>query len=50
MAAAGTESGWFATALELVRAACEVNCNALACAGRTIAVTMSRAVTAVLNV
>jgi len=36
MSDTGSESVWFATALELVRPACEVNCNALACAGRMI--------------
>jgi hypothetical protein len=45
----GRESVWFATALELVRMACEANCNALACAGRTMAVRMRRAVTAELK-
>jgi hypothetical protein len=45
----GSESGWFATALELVRVACEANCNALACAGRTVAVRIRRAVTAELR-
>jgi len=45
-----TESANFATALELVRAACEDNCNALACAGRTIAVRIRRVVTAELSV
>src|ERR1700720_1364584 len=45
---AGTESAWFATAFELVRLAREGNCNALACAGRMIAVRMRRAVTAEL--
>src|ERR1700693_3136841 len=45
----GTESVWFATALELVRVACEANCNALACAGRVGGVRMRRADTAELR-
>jgi hypothetical protein len=45
----GSESAWFATALELVRTVCEANCNALDCAGRTVAVRMRRAVTAELR-
>jgi hypothetical protein len=45
----GSESGWLATALELVLVACEANCNALACAGRTVAVRNRRAVTAELR-
>jgi hypothetical protein len=45
----GSESGWLATALELVRETCEANCNALACAGRTVAVRNRRAVTAELR-
>jgi hypothetical protein len=45
----GRESGWFATALELVRVACEANCNALACAGRTMAVRRRIVVTAELS-
>jgi len=49
MADTGSESVWFATALELFRTACEVNCNALACAGRMIAVRMRKVVTAELS-
>jgi hypothetical protein len=45
----GSESVRFATALELVRVACEANCNALACAGRTMAVRIRRAGTAKLS-
>jgi len=49
MSDAGSESVWFATALELLRTAYEVNCNALACAGRMIAVRMRKVVTAELS-
>jgi len=45
MADMGRESVWFATALELIRGACEANCSALACAGR-MAVKVRRAITA----
>jgi hypothetical protein len=44
----GSESVWFATALELIRVACEANC-ALVCAGRKIAVRRRRGVTAELR-
>ena len=49
MADTGSESVWFATALELTLVAWEANC-ALACAGRMIAVRRRKGVTAELNV
>jgi hypothetical protein len=48
MADTGSESVWFATALELIPVACEANC-ALARAGRMIAVSRRRGVTAELS-
>jgi len=48
MADTGSESVWFATALELIRAAWEASC-ALAWAGGMIAVRSRRAVTAELR-